>query len=135
MPSRANLRVDAEPGTLRATRRLLHDMVLAHGAKEEDAAAVELAAGEVLINSFEHGYHGRPGPIEIGVVFNGRKVEITVGDRGESPTPAPVVPTSPPQGSRGRGLYLAARLMDEAEIICPWDAGRGVGVRMVKNFR
>jgi anti-sigma regulatory factor (Ser/Thr protein kinase) len=127
-----SLRFDTDTRTLRAVRRFVRDLVLVHGGSAEDAFAVETATGEVLINAYEHAYRHQAGPLEINLLFDKARVELTVHDDGEVITDVPAIPSTPPPGERGRGLYLVGRLMDESEVIHPSKSPRGVGVRMAK---
>ena len=133
--SRAALRCDTDMRTLRTVRRHVRDIALIFGGSAEEAFAVETATGEVLINVYEHAYRRKSGPIEIDLLYDEARIEITIHDDGEPIVDAPVIPRTPPAGARGRGLFLVGQLMDESEIIHPGQGGRGVAVRFVKYLR
>ena len=137
LPHKMALRFDTDIRTMRAIRRFVRDLVLIQGGTEEDASAVAIATGEVLNNAYEHAYAGQSGPLELDVVYDEAKVELTIHDHGARITEFPVIPTAPPSGRRGRGLYLVGQLTDESEVIHP-GTGKGpggIGVRLAKYLR
>jgi anti-sigma regulatory factor (Ser/Thr protein kinase) len=125
------LRFDTDTRTFRAVRRFVRDFVSVHGGSEEDAVALEIATGELLSNA----YALQPGPLEIDLLYDEAKIELTIHDDGEPITDSPAIPTTPPSGERGRGLYLVGQLMDESKVIHPWNDPRGTGVRVVKYLQ
>jgi serine/threonine-protein kinase RsbW len=129
------LQFDTDAPTMRAVRKFVHDLVLSQGGSEEDASAVEIATGEVLNNAYEHVYAGRSGPLEIDLLYDEAKVELTIHNHGSPVTDVPVIPTTPPSGRRGRGLYLVGRLTDESEVVHSSNGHRGVSIRMAKYLR
>lgn len=135
MPNELALRFDTDTRTFRAVRRFVRDFVRVHGGSEEDAVALEIATGELLSNAYEHAYALQPGPLEIDLLYDEAKIELTIHDDGEPVTDSPAIPTTPPSGKRGRGLYLVGQLTDESNIIHPWNDPRGVGVRVVKYLQ
>jgi anti-sigma regulatory factor (Ser/Thr protein kinase) len=132
---RMTLRFDTDTRTLRVMRRLVRDLVRTQGGSDEDAFALETAVGEVLINAFEHAYARALGPLELDVLYDETKIDLTIHDDGEPITDAPAIPRRPPTGTRGWGLYLVGQLTDEAEVIHPWRDPRGTGVRLAKYLR
>jgi anti-sigma regulatory factor (Ser/Thr protein kinase) len=135
MPNRLALRFDTDTRTFRAVRRFVRDLVRVHGGSEEDAVALEIATGELLSNAYEHAYARQSGPLEIDLVYDKAKIELTLHDDGEPITDSPAIPTTPPSGERGRGLYLVGQLTDESKVIHPWSDLRGIGVRVVKYLQ
>ena len=135
MPNRLALRFDTDTRMLRAVRRFVRDFVRIHGGSEEDAVALETATGELLANAYEHAYARQPGPLEIDLLYDEAKIELTIHDDGEPITDSPAIPTTPPSGERGRGLYLVGQLTDESQVIHPWNDPRGIGVRIVKYLQ
>ena len=121
--------------TLRVIRRFVRDLVLTQGGSEEDASAVEIATGEVLINAYEHAYARQPGPLDVDLLYDEAKVELTIHDHGAPRTDVPVIPRIPPSSRRGRGLYLVGQLADESEVIHSRNDPKGVGVRLGKYLR
>jgi anti-sigma regulatory factor (Ser/Thr protein kinase) len=135
MQSTLTLHFGTDTRTLRAVRRFVHDLVIQLGGSERDAFAVETATGEVLNNAYEHAYARQCGPLEIDLSYDEAKIELTVHNDGTPITDAPEIPATPPSGARGRGLYLVGQLMDESQVIHPWNDRRGIGVRMTKFLR
>jgi anti-sigma regulatory factor (Ser/Thr protein kinase) len=70
--------------------------------------------------------------LEIDLLYDEAKVELTVHNHGGPIKDAPVIPTTPPSGRRGRGLYLVGQLTDESEVIHLSNGLRGVSIRMAK---
>lgn len=126
------LQFDTNAPTMRAVRKFVRDLVLSQGGSEEDASEVEIATGEVLNNAYEHAYAGQSGPLDIDLLYDEAKVELTIHNHGGPITGVPVIPTTPPSGRRGRGLYLVGQLTDQAEVIHSSNGHRGVSIRMAK---
>lgn len=129
------LRFEADTRTMRAIRRFVRDLVLVQGGSEDDASAVEIATGEVLNNAYEHAYAGQTGPLEMNLVYDEVKVELTIQDHGAPITQSPVIPSVAPSGRRGRGLYLVGQLTDESEVIHAGSDPSGIGIKLAKYLR
>jgi anti-sigma regulatory factor (Ser/Thr protein kinase) len=129
------LRFDTDPAVFRAIRRFVADLVRMEGGSIEDADDMELVTGELLNNAHEHAYSRQTGPLEIDLMYDFSKIELTIHDDGEPITDSPTIPTSPPTGARHRGLFLVGQLTDESRVIHPWNGDRGVAVRIVKYLR
>jgi anti-sigma regulatory factor (Ser/Thr protein kinase) len=74
---------------------------------DDDGAALELAAGEVVANAHEHGHP----PVTVEVRVRRDEVVVVVHDAGGGPT-TPGLPASRPpvDAVRGRGRWLAHQL-------------------------
>jgi anti-sigma regulatory factor (Ser/Thr protein kinase) len=129
------LHFDTDIRTMRAVRRFVHDLVLIQGGSEADASAVEIATGEVLNNAYEHAYAGQSGPLDMDLLYDEAKVELTIHNHGAPIRESPVIPNTPPSGQRGRGLYLVGQLADQSEVIRHGNDHRGIGVRLGKYLR
>jgi anti-sigma regulatory factor (Ser/Thr protein kinase) len=119
---------------IRAGRKVAALSVRAVGGSDEDAAAVEVAVGEILTNARLHAYGGAEGPVTLRIDVTGQAVWIAIHDKGRPITDAPAVPTTRPErGTGGRGLYVVGRLMDETTIVSDAD-GRGLRVELRKRL-
>ena len=117
---------------MRAARKLVRAAAIARGASETVAGEIELAVGEALAYAYEHAYGRRSGPLNMNIAFNEESLVIEIRNHGKPITP-PVIPTEPPTGEWGRGLYLIQQLMDEVEVIYPVADGSGTALLMAKR--
>ncbi|MEJ3657375.1 ATP-binding protein [Actinomycetes bacterium KLBMP 9759] len=112
--------------TLAGVRRLTERVGEAAGLSDERVADLVLAVNEIASNSIEHG----PGS---GVLrfWTGADLVAEVTDDGAGLTiPFPGIALPPPEGVRGRGLWLASELCDVLQV---WsDAGSTV-IRMAMH--
>jgi anti-sigma regulatory factor (Ser/Thr protein kinase) len=129
------LRFDADLAIFRAIRRFIADLVRINGGSVEAADDLELVTGELLNNAHEHAYARQIGPLCLDIVYNSSKIELTIHNDGEPITDSPSIPTSPPSGKRGRGLFIVGQLTDESRVIHPRHDNRGVAVRVVKYLQ
>ncbi|MEU4236745.1 SpoIIE family protein phosphatase [Actinoplanes sp. NPDC026619] len=108
LPPALTLDLPADPTVLQETRAKIQAWLYAVGATATDTFAVQHALGEFLANAMEHA--STPYAIEVrGVLGAAGQVEISVRDRGawREPTPQP---------NRGRGLALAAQLVETVQV-------------------
>lgn len=113
------------PGTLENVSRICEFVVDAAreaGLDENAAYAVELAVDEACTNIIEHAYRGEGvGEIECTVQPIPGKLTVTLRDFGRSfnpdkiPVPNPKAPLKDLK-SRGAGLYLIRKMMDEVKF-------------------
>ena len=102
------------------------------GLDDNAVYAVQLAVDEACSNIIEHAYTGEDqGNIEIECVLSEEGLEIIIQDYGKSFNPDEVLEpkTSGPLeelGSRGAGLFLMRKMMDEVHF----DFERGKGNRL-----
>jgi anti-sigma regulatory factor (Ser/Thr protein kinase) len=89
-------------------RGLLRRWLRWAGAGEQEIAEIVTACGEAATNAIEHAGAVGDVPFEVTAVLEGRRVEISVRDRGAW--------RSPRGGDRGRGLSLMHALMDDVEV-------------------
>jgi anti-sigma regulatory factor (Ser/Thr protein kinase) len=128
------LRLLTSEEQIRAARKVAAMSVRAVHGSDEDAAAVELAVGEILTNARLHAYAGGVGPVELEIRVADQAVQIVIHDEGTAITSVPVVPTAPPErGLGGRGLYIVGQLMDEASVISD-SQGRGLLVELRRRL-
>ena len=99
---------DAAPEALASMRGLLRRWLRYAGAGDQEAAEIVTACGEAATNAIEHAGAAGDVPFEVAGVLDGRRVDVTVRDRGAW--------RSPRQGDRGRGLSLMRALMDQVEV-------------------
>jgi anti-sigma regulatory factor (Ser/Thr protein kinase) len=103
----------ADVGGLAAARHQVADAALALGLEPGDCRRVEVAAGEVIANAFEHGIV----PCRIRVWRDHRAVLVRIDDRGEGAavTTAGFWPPDPRSGS-GAGLWVARQFSDIVQV-------------------
>ena len=107
------------------------------GLNEKEVYSVQLAVDEACSNIIEHAYGGE-GRGEISVICEviPDGLEIIIQDQGEvfSPDSIPEPDFTVPLeqlGSRGAGMFLMKKLMDEVDFEFKKD--RGTTLRMVKK--
>ncbi len=111
------LRVSAELGNLAVIRCFVEKTALALGASGDAAGDLVQAVDELVANIIQHGYQGRPGPIEIEVKKEGDVLVICLRDQAPlfDPTLIPPVDVTLPLERRtlgGLGIHLARQLTD-----------------------
>jgi anti-sigma regulatory factor (Ser/Thr protein kinase) len=100
---------------------MLEGLLASEGWGEEDVADVGLVATEVLQNAVEHGSKNDGSEaVEVRCTIPAAEVWIEVTDPGTGKGPQSLlardVTVAPPlDSSRGRGLYLVARMSKEME--------------------
>jgi PAS domain S-box-containing protein len=123
MTDRFRIEFVSEPESLAAMRGLLRRWLRHAEAGEEEAAEIVTACGEAATNAIEHaGVTGNP-PFELAGAVHGRRVDLTVRDRGRWRLPR--------RGDQGRGLSLMRALMDTVEVAPGPD---GTRVRMQREL-
>ena len=116
-------RFPCSPQGARGARKLIADFSRAWVA-DEMLAALELACGEALANSVEHG--GGPA-LDVACSFADDEMTVEIRHEGKGFDPPPMV-AAPPQGSlRGYGLYIMHEMLDRVEYL---DGGTGLRLRM-----
>ncbi|MBV8197808.1 MAG: ATP-binding protein [Candidatus Eremiobacteraeota bacterium] len=87
---------------------------------DETLAALELACGEALANSVEHG--GGP-TLDVVCSFADDALTVEIRHEGKGFEPPPTV-AAPPRGSlRGYGMYIIHEVLDGVEYV---DGGTGL---------
>ncbi len=122
MADRFATEFESEPESLAAMRGLLRRWLRYAEAGEEETAEIVTACGEAATNAVEHS--GAGAPFEVAGALRGRRVNLTVRDRGEW--------RSARRGDQGRGLSLMHALMDTVEVAPGPD---GTRVRMQRELR
>jgi anti-sigma regulatory factor (Ser/Thr protein kinase) len=108
------------------------------GADASTIFAMRLAAEEVCVNLIRYGYAGRePGPIEIGVRIEPRRIVVTIVDFSPSfsPEDAPdpdFVSEAAERRAGGLGWHLVKSVMDEVRYEARGAAGNRL--TLIKNF-
>ena len=108
MTDRIRSEFEAAPEALAAMRGLLRRWLRHAGAGEQETAEIVTACGEAATNAIEHAGAAGEAPFEVAGLLDGRRVDVTVRDRGAW--------RSPRQGDRGRGLSLMRALMDQVDV-------------------
>jgi anti-sigma regulatory factor (Ser/Thr protein kinase) len=132
MKGHLTLRLRADPSTFRAIRKLIAQIVMLSGGSNRDALELEVATGEVLANAYQHAYRKTLGPVEVDLAYDDQKVEINIRDDGDVTIDALNIPSALPDGCDHRGLYLAGKMTDYAEIVHARNARGGTTIRMIK---
>jgi anti-sigma regulatory factor (Ser/Thr protein kinase)/anti-anti-sigma regulatory factor len=110
-PSPVCVEVTSDRPELSRLRRELAAWLVSAGASEEDVLAVNLAVGEAVENSIEHGYRDSSGTVEVeGSLTGDGRASFTITDRGRWRTP-PVDPSH-----RGRGMIMIRQCVDTVEL-------------------
>jgi anti-sigma regulatory factor (Ser/Thr protein kinase) len=94
-------------------RHLVLRVAEAAGLDADRVADLALAVNELASNSVEHG----PGRGRLRM-WDEPDVVAEVADHGRMSVPFPGMTMPPPDGSRGRGLWLASELSDAFEVWC-----------------
>jgi serine/threonine-protein kinase RsbW len=108
------LGITAGPDTLEDIHRLLDDVWSAHDIPELARLHTDLAAGEIGANIIEHAGGGNPVRLRMEVELLADAIHITFTDDG-LPALIDLSQTAMPDemSERGRGLAIAARVLDE----------------------
>jgi anti-sigma regulatory factor (Ser/Thr protein kinase) len=123
----------ADPAVFGGVRRFVAQFVRLAGGSNEEAAELELAAGEVLINAYCHAYRKRHGPLQLDMNHDGHRIEISLRDEGQVVAGALNIPSTLAPEDDHRGLYLVGKLTDHVDITHPRNGQGGTTVRMVKH--
>ncbi len=130
----STLRFRADPSLFGAVRRFTAQTVMLSGGSDEDARELELATGEILTNAYRHAYRRTHGPLQVDLMFDDQKVEISIHDDGEVFVGPRNIPSAIGTADEHRGLYLVGKITDHAEIVHPRNARGGTTVRMIKRI-
>ena len=109
--------------TLTEVRGTVTTTAAAAGLAPEDVADLVLAVNELASNSIEHG----PGAGVLRIWDHDGAVVAEVFDGGHVDMPFAGLSAPPPEGERGRGLWLASELCDVLQV---WSDGKGTVVRL-----
>lgn len=129
----STIKFQADPALFGAVRRFVAQFVMLAGGSDEDAAEVELATGEVLMNAHCHAYQGKHGPLQLELSHDGQRIDISIHDEGDVVDLGLNIPSTLASGNEHRGLYLIGQLTDHVDIVHPRNARGGTTVRMVKR--
>ncbi|WP_016697550.1 ATP-binding protein, partial [Actinoalloteichus spitiensis] len=101
----------AEAAALVHVRRTLRSWLSGAGVDEDSSECLQLAAYEALANAASHAYPDADGgSVSMRAWLDGQVVHVEVADHGRWRPP----PADP--GSRGRGLLLMERCVDQVEL-------------------
>jgi serine phosphatase RsbU (regulator of sigma subunit)/anti-sigma regulatory factor (Ser/Thr protein kinase)/anti-anti-sigma regulatory factor len=126
-PSPIRIEIDSYRPELARLRCELTAWLGSVGASAEDARAINLAVGEAVENSIEHGYRDSRGTVEVeGALSGDGRASFTITDRGRWRTP----PADPMH--RGRGMIMMRQWVDTLEIE---DLGAGTMVSFDRELR
>jgi anti-anti-sigma factor len=101
------LKLSAEVNSAAACRAVVRGWLSSVGADRQDMSRLLHAVGELVANAIEHAYTGMaPGTVGLRANHLGGHVEFRISDNGRWQNHAP-------NRDRGRGLSLAAELVDE----------------------
>jgi sigma-B regulation protein RsbU (phosphoserine phosphatase) len=145
------------PVNLREVRSHVGGLARLAGLSETAASDVVESVAEVVTNAVQHAYDGEnTGTVDVSVRRENGHVQIVVADRGKGFCPAGIAPApkAPESGSgssgsapsagageagelairadRGRGLRVAARLVDRMDIAS--STGSGTSVSLTKRI-
>ena len=115
-PERLRLQFAAAGQELAPARRELRRWLLTTGLDERGRDDVLLAAGEACANAVEHAYDGGAGTVELVAGVDGDTIDLVVTDHGHWREPRP--------STRGRGLGIMRRLVDEVDVATGEDGTR-----------
>ena len=107
-PVRLRLQFPADGQELAPARRELRRWLQATSLDERARDDVLLAAGEACANAVEHAYDGGTGTVELVARIDGDAVDLVVTDHGHWREPRP--------STRGRGIGIMRRLVDEVDV-------------------
>lgn len=107
-------------------RRQLADFLRRHAAKAADVDDAELAIEELIGNAVRH----TTGPVWVSLDWSNAQPTLTVSDLGEDFDLEADLPDDP-LSEEGRGLYLAAHLTDDLELV----GRRAVGNQVSATLR
>ncbi len=112
-----------QPESLASMRELLRRWLRHAGANDNELAEIVTACGEAATNAIEHSGAPASTSCELSGRLVGRKVELTLRDRG--------VWRPPRDGEGGRGLVLMRALVDELDVT---STGQGTTVRLSRTL-
>ena len=119
------LTLPARPENVAVIRHVLGAFAEALQLPVELVEDMRLAVTEACTNVVRHAYHdGEPGPIDVVIRPNGRRLELIVSDRGMGMGPSPDI------DGPGLGLPLIAALAESVEL----EPNRERGSRLSMTF-
>lgn len=115
---RSSLRVDGGVERLAEVRAFVRDAAGGLGAGPTAIQDLVQAVDEAACNVILHGYHGRPGPLEVTVTRRGDAIVVVLRDDAPAfdPTRVPSPDLAVPPLARGRGgmgIHLLRTMTDE----------------------
>ena len=134
-PWKLGMHFETDLQTLRVVRKLVASMARMEGMDDVGTHLIEVAMGEALSNARLHAYQNAVGPIEVATESDGTTFTVTVRNHGRAVSGRMGIPeTAAKQDSRGWGLYIMGRLMDEVEVMSIPHGELGTAVRMAKRL-
>jgi serine/threonine-protein kinase RsbW len=121
-----SVRLPYDPRAARTARRLVDELLVAHGADEELRQDAALVVHELVMNSVLHGVPDQAGEIELAWQLVGTQLEISVLDCGTTGTVEVRHPDD--EAPNGRGLAIVAALS------ATWWVDRSDGTRVTARL-
>jgi anti-sigma regulatory factor (Ser/Thr protein kinase) len=122
------LRLAAELNNLETMRRFVEESARHLHVDQDTAFDLAQAVDECATNIIEHGYQGRPGPIEIEIERDGGMLTIELRDHAPGFDPTRVPPpdltlTLDEREPGGLGIFLTRHMVDEMRYRALPDGG------------
>ena len=119
------------------SRMLISAFVSQFDPTLDELTDVKTAVSEAVTNCIIHGYARRPGEVELTAERDGRRVVVTVRDRGEGianveKAMEPFYTSKPELERSGMGFTVMETFMDSLRVTSR--PGEGTTVRMEKAF-
>ncbi|HEV8339782.1 MAG TPA: ATP-binding protein [bacterium] len=120
---------------LRAVRHLVAFACRNEGGTDIESGLIEISFGEALANARLHAHASGTGQIMVDIAYDRPAMTVSVYNDGSPLLDRSAIPDArPEEESRGWGLYVIGRAMDEVEIQRSPHSDRGTLIRMTKNF-
>lgn len=131
MSAEASLTLPADLKQLSALRQFVEATLAGWQGDPDEAGDVVLALDELATNSTLHGYHGRPGTLEIALRRRGPDLIAVLRDKAVpfDPTTIPPPDLTLPLEVRpvgGVGLHLVRNMVDELRYRAPAQGGNEI---------
>jgi serine/threonine-protein kinase RsbW len=121
-----SVRLPYDPRAARTARRLVDELLVAHGADQELRQDAALVVHELVMNSVVHGQPDQDGEIELAWRLMDTQLEISVLDGGSGGTVEVRHPDD--EAPNGRGLAIVAALS------AAWWVDRSTGTRVTARL-
>jgi anti-sigma regulatory factor (Ser/Thr protein kinase) len=121
-----SVRLPYDPRAARTARKLVDELLVAHGADDELRQDAALVVHELVMNSVVHGSPDQDGEIELAWRLVGSQLEISVLDCGSGGTVEVRHPDD--EAPNGRGLAIVAALSTS------WSVDRSTGTRVTARL-
>lgn len=127
------IEISAKAENLSKVRHFVKDFASRCGFSAPEMYDIELAVGEAISNSVEHGSpRGEKSLIAIKCACDGDHLVVQIADEGVFRREMPAQEPEPEANYRGRGIFLMLALMDKVSID---ESKRGTTVFLSKKVR